>query len=41
MPNPNTAGNGGGIFANGPSWDGMPVSADITIPAHGFVVFSR
>ena len=41
MPNPNTAGNGGGIFANGPSWDGMPVSADITIPANGFVVFSR
>ncbi len=41
MPNPNTAGNGGGIFADGPSWDGMPVSADITIPAHGFVVFSR
>jgi 1,4-alpha-glucan branching enzyme len=41
MPNPNTAGNGGSIFASGQSWDGMPTSADITIPANGFVVFSR
>ena len=41
MPNPNTAGNGGSIFANGQSWDAMRTSADITIPANGFVVFSR
>jgi 1,4-alpha-glucan branching enzyme len=41
MPNSTTAGNGGGIFANGQTWDGMPTSADITIPANGFVVFTR
>ena len=41
MPNPNTAGNGGHIFANGQPWDDMPTSAEITIPANGFVVFSR
>lgn len=41
LPNPNTAGNGGRIFADGQSWDGMPVSAEITIPANGFVVFAR
>jgi len=41
MPNPNPAGNGGSIFANGPAWDGMPTSADITIPANGFIVFTR
>ena len=41
MPNPGTAGNGGGIVANGEAWDDMPVSAAITIPANGFVVFSR
>ncbi len=41
MPNPNTAGNGGSIFADEPAWDGMPVSAEITIPANGFVVFGR
>jgi 1,4-alpha-glucan branching enzyme len=41
LPNPNTAGNGGGIFASGQPWDGMPTSAEIAIPANGFVVFSR
>jgi 1,4-alpha-glucan branching enzyme len=41
MPNPVTAGNGGGIFANGQVWDDMPTSAEITIPANGFVVFTR
>ena len=41
MPNANTAGNGGSIFADGQGWDDMPTSADITIPANGFVVFSR
>ena len=41
MPNPTIAGNGGSIFANGQPWDGMPTSAEITIPANGFVVFSR
>lgn len=41
LPNPNTAGNAGAIFASGQPWDGMPTSAEITIPANGFVVFSR
>jgi 1,4-alpha-glucan branching enzyme len=41
MPNPTTTGNGGSIFANGQAWDDMPTSADITIPANGFVVFTR
>lgn len=41
MPNPTIAGNGGGVFANGEAWDGMPTSAEITIPANGFVVFTR
>jgi 1,4-alpha-glucan branching enzyme len=41
MPNPNTAGNAGRILADGRSWDQMPVSADITIPANGFIAFGR
>ena len=41
MPNRTTAGNGGSIFANGQAWDEMPTSADITVPANGFVVFAR
>jgi 1,4-alpha-glucan branching enzyme len=40
-PNPTAAGNVGHIFAEGQPWDGMPVSAEITIPANGFIVFSR
>ena len=41
MPNPATAGNAGGIPANGQAWDDMRTSAEITIPANGFVVFAR
>ncbi len=41
MPNQNTSGNGGSIVANGQPWDDMPTSAEITIPANGFVVFSH
>jgi 1,4-alpha-glucan branching enzyme len=41
IPNPSIAGNNGQIQTDGPSWDGMPVSAAITIPANGFVVFAR
>jgi len=41
LPNPTTAGNGGSILADGQPWDGMPNSADIVIPANGFVVFTR
>jgi 1,4-alpha-glucan branching enzyme len=39
--NPNPVGNGGFIWANGPSADGLPYSAAITIPANGFLVFAR
>jgi 1,4-alpha-glucan branching enzyme len=39
--NPTTAGNGGGIDANGPAMHGLSNSAAITIPANGLVVFSR
>jgi 1,4-alpha-glucan branching enzyme len=41
MPNPNTIGNAGSIVADGQPWDDMPTSANITIPANGFVIFSR
>ncbi len=41
FPNPSVAGNGGGIDAENVAWDGMPASAEITIPANGFVVFGR
>jgi 1,4-alpha-glucan branching enzyme len=39
FPNPSPAGNGGGVEADGPAWDGMPASATVTIPANGFIVF--
>ena len=35
------AGNGGGISAAGPPLHGFQASADIVIPANGFVVFAR
>ena len=41
FPNPGTVGNGGGIFAENVAWDGMPASAEITLPANGFIVFAR
>jgi 1,4-alpha-glucan branching enzyme len=41
FPNPGTTGNNGGITAEEVPWDGMPASAEITLPANGFVVFSR
>ncbi|MGH8056495.1 MAG: alpha amylase C-terminal domain-containing protein [Candidatus Entotheonellia bacterium] len=41
FPNPAVTGNGGGILADGVGWDGMPASAEITIPANGFLVFAR
>jgi len=31
--NPNAQGNAGGVTADGPSWDGLPASAAITLPA--------
>jgi 1,4-alpha-glucan branching enzyme len=39
--NPTVAGNGGGVYASGPPMHGLPCSADLTIPANGFVVFER
>lgn len=39
--NPIVAGNGGGITASGPPLHGFEASANIVIPANGFVVFGR
>lgn len=39
--NPDIRGNGGGIEANGLGQHGLPASAAITIPANGFVIFTR
>jgi 1,4-alpha-glucan branching enzyme len=39
--NPITAGNGGGVFADGPPMHGLPNSAGVVIPANGLVVFAR
>ena len=40
-PNNGVAGNQGEVRASGGSWQGMPASAEVTIPANGFLVFSR
>jgi 1,4-alpha-glucan branching enzyme len=39
--NPNAQENPGSITADGPSWDGMPNSAAITLPANSILVFAR
>ncbi|WP_019866451.1 alpha amylase C-terminal domain-containing protein [Methylovulum miyakonense] len=39
--NPNAQGNPGGITANGPEWDGLPTSAQVTLPANSILVFAR
>jgi len=39
--NPNAQGNPGGITADGPGWDGLPTSAEITLPANSVLVFAR
>ena len=39
--NPNAQGNSGGIVADGPAWDGLPTSAEITLPANSILVFAR
>ena len=41
VPNPQVAGNGIGVTADGPPMHGLNASAAITIPANGVVVFSR
>ncbi len=38
-PNPNVAGNGGFVDANGPATEAMPYSANIVIPANSVLVF--
>jgi 1,4-alpha-glucan branching enzyme len=39
--NPQAAGNGGGIEAQGGAMHGMPASANIVIPANSLLVFAR
>jgi 1,4-alpha-glucan branching enzyme len=41
FPNPSVVGNNGNIIAENVPWDGMPASAEITIPTNGFIVFGR
>ena len=38
--NPQAAGDGGQVFANGPALHGLPSSARIELPANGLVVFA-
>ena len=39
--NPQVAGNGNGVQADGPPLHGLPASAAVVIPANGFIVFAR
>jgi 1,4-alpha-glucan branching enzyme len=39
--NPNVAGNGGGVVANGPARHGLAQSAALTLPANDLLVFSQ
>lgn len=39
--NPRAQGNPGGITADGPAWDGLPASAQVTLPANSLLVFAR
>jgi len=41
FPNTGVAGNRGEITAGSVPWQGMPASAEITIPANSFLLFSR
>jgi 1,4-alpha-glucan branching enzyme len=38
--NPQTAGNGGRVTVNGPPLHNLPASANVVIPANGFLVFT-
>jgi 1,4-alpha-glucan branching enzyme len=40
LPNPQVAGNGGGVTADGELMHGLPCSASVVIPANGVVVFA-
>jgi 1,4-alpha-glucan branching enzyme len=39
--NPIVAGNGSSVNADGPPMHGLPCSANVVIPANGFVVFAH
>lgn len=39
--NPNAQGNAGGVRVDGSSWDGLPNSAEITLPANSILIFAR
>lgn len=39
--NPNVQGNYGGVTADGPAWDDLPTSANITLPVNSILVFAR
>jgi len=39
--NPMVAGNGGGVWANGPGMHGFAASATVVLPANAVVVFTR
>jgi 1,4-alpha-glucan branching enzyme len=41
FPNPDGRGNAGQVRADGPPLDGMPASAQLTIPANTVLVFAR
>src|SRR5262249_51790434 len=41
FPNPHVRGNDGGATADGPAWDGLPTSAQLTLPANSLLVFAR
>jgi 1,4-alpha-glucan branching enzyme len=41
LPNPQVAGNAGGVRADGPPLHGFRQSAPVTIPANGLLVFAR
>lgn len=38
--NPNAQGNYGGVIADGPAWDGLATSANITLPSNSILVFA-
>ncbi|MBF0422574.1 MAG: alpha amylase C-terminal domain-containing protein [Magnetococcales bacterium] len=39
--NPHVQGNSGGVTADGPPWDNLPTSAEVTLPANSILVFAR
>jgi 1,4-alpha-glucan branching enzyme len=41
FPNPDVAGNGGSVEADGPPMHGFGQSARLTIPANGVLFFAR